>query len=92
MSVNIPQNPNAYFGTIGNHLVALREALNDLLQDAKYINAMGGAAFLQGPPFNLSPTDATNFANTIGSVTSANTTVQAIQAYLDSAVGYTGGN
>lgn len=91
MAVNVP-NPGTYFSTVGQHLVALREALNDLVQDGEYLNAMGGATFLEAAPFSLSTTDATNFATIIGAVTSTNTTVEAIQSFLTSAITLTGGN
>lgn len=91
MSVNVP-NPGTYFQTVGTHLVALREAMNDLTQDGKYLNAMGGATFLEGAPFNLSAADATAFANTIGAVTPSNATVTAVYNFLDSAISLTGGN
>lgn len=91
MAVNVP-NPGTYFSQIGQHLVALREAINDLTQDGTYLNAMGGATFLEGAPFNLSAADATNVANIIGVVTPTNATVTAINNYLTSAVSLTGGN
>lgn len=90
MAVNVP-NPGSYVAQLGQHLVNLRSAINDLATDGVYLNAMGGAAFLEGPPFNFAPADAQNIANIIGAVTPANTTVQAINAYLASAVTLTGG-
>lgn len=90
MPVNLP-NPIAYPAQLGQHLVALREALNDLIQDGTYINAMGGATFLEGPPFNFLPADATAIATVIGAVTPTNPTVVAIQNFLASAVSLTGG-
>ena len=90
MAVNVP-NPGLYFQQIGAHLIALREAINDLTQDGVYLNAMGGAAFLEAAPFNMSTADATNIANIIGAVTPTNATVEAINAYLASAVTLTGG-
>lgn len=90
MSVNIP-NPGSYLAQLGNDLVALRVAINNLVRDAEYVNAMGGAAFFEAAPFNLSTADATALANTIGSVTPQNATVQAINSYLQTAIPLTGG-
>jgi hypothetical protein len=90
MAVNVP-NPGSYLAQLGNDLVALRIAINNLVRDAEYLNAMGGAAFLEAAPFSLSTTDAANIANVIGVVTSTNTTVEAINSYLDSGVILTGG-
>lgn len=91
MAVNVP-NPGSYFQQLGTDLVNLRNALDALVRDATYLNAMGGAAFLEAAPFNLSATDAAAVANTIGAVTSTNTTVEAIQSFLASAVPLTGGS
>jgi hypothetical protein len=52
---------------------------------------MGGATFLEGAPFNLSTADATAVANLITTVTPTNSTVVAIQNYVNSAVTLTGG-
>lgn len=90
MAVNIP-NPGSYLAQLGNDLVALRNAMNDLQRDAAYVNAMGGAAFFQAAPFNMTAADATNLANTIGTVTPQNATVQAIMNFLNTAIPYTGG-
>lgn len=91
MAVNVP-NPGAYLGQLGTHLVALRDAINNLVQDATYVNAMGGAAFFEAAPFNLSATDAQFVASTIGAVTATNPTVVAINNYLASAVTLTAGS
>lgn len=90
MSVNTP-NPGTYFQQLGQDIVSLRNALDALLRDGAYLNTMGGAAFLESPPFSLSTADATAIANTIGAVTPTNSTVQAIEAFLNSAIGLTGG-
>ena len=90
MAVNTP-NPGSYIGQLGNHLVALREAINDLVQDATYLNAMGGATFLEAAPFSMNATDAQFVATTIGAVTPTNPTVVAINNYLASAVTLTAG-
>lgn len=90
MTTNVP-NPGLYISQLGNDLVALRVALDNLLRDSAYLNAVGGATFLQAAPFNMSATDAAAWVATIGAVTPANTTVQAIQAFLNSAVPLTGG-
>jgi hypothetical protein len=71
--------------------VNLREAINDLTQDGTYLNAMGGAAFLEAAPFNMDAADAQNVASIIGAVTPTNSTVEAINTYLASAVTLTGG-
>lgn len=91
VSVNLP-NPGSYYALLGQHIIALREAIQDLVQDGEYLNAMGGAAFLEAAPFNLAPADATAVANIIGPVVSGNTTVQAIETFLTSAIPLTGGN
>jgi hypothetical protein len=91
MAVNVP-NPGSYFLQLGIHLVALREAINDLTQDGTYLNAMGGVPFLEAAPFSLSPADATNVVNIIGAVTAQNATVVAINNYLASAITLTGGS
>lgn len=80
-AVNLP-NPGNYQAQLGGHVIAFREALQDLINDALYLNAQGGVAFLEAAPFNLSAADATLIMNTVGAVTTANTTVQAIQAFL----------
>jgi hypothetical protein len=91
MAVNVP-NPGSYLATIGQHLVNLREAINDLVQDGAYINAMGGAAFLSAAPMNIDAADAQFIANNIGAITPNNTTVEAINAFLTATITLTGGN
>lgn len=81
MAVNTP-NPGLYFANLGTHAVALREALQNLLNDAAYLQAMGGAAFLQAAPFSLAPADAAAIVATIGAVTPSNSVVQQIQAFI----------
>ena len=83
MAINVP-NPGIYFSTLGAHAVAFREALQDLLNDAAYLQAMGGATFLEAAPFSLSAADAAVVVNTIGAVIPTNPTVEAIQAFLAS--------
>lgn len=90
MAVNIP-NPGNYEQQLGADIVLLRQAINNLLRDGAYLNAMGGAAFLEAAPFSLSAADATTIVNTIGGVTPANATVQAIEAFLTAAITLTGG-
>ena len=80
--INAP-NPGVYFQTLGAHAVAFREALQNLLNDAAYLQSMGGIAFLEAAPFSLSPTDAQLIMNTIGAVVPSNTTVQAVQAFIN---------
>lgn len=91
MTVN-PPNPGSYFTNIGQHIVNLRQALNDLLIDAAYLNSVGGVAFLEAAPFSLSSTDATNFSNVISLVVPSNPTVQAIEGFISNATQYTAGN
>jgi hypothetical protein len=83
MAVNLP-NPALYLSMLGQDCKALRVALQDLINDAAYLNAIGGAATLEAAPFSLSAADATAIMNTIGTVTPANATVQAIQAFIAS--------
>lgn len=90
MATNLP-NPGAYLGQLGQDIVNLRRALDALLTDGAYLNAMGGATFLEAAPFNLSAADAATYVNTIGAVTPTNATVVAIQNFLNSAVTITGG-
>ena len=90
MSVNVP-NPGNYLAQLGNDVVALRIAINNLVRDGEYLNAMGGAAFLEAAPFSLSTTDAQTVATLIGAVTPTNSTVEAINAFITSAVSLTAG-
>lgn len=90
MSVNLP-NPGSYLASIGSHIVALREAMADLAQDADYLNAMGGATFLQAAPFSMPPSDANMVATIVGAATGGNSVVQSINAFIESAVPLTGG-
>lgn len=83
MAVNVP-NPGLYFALLGQHCVALREAVQDLLNDAAYLNAMGGATFLEAAPFNLAAADATAIMNTIGAVSPAASVVTEIQNFIES--------
>jgi hypothetical protein len=90
LAVNVP-NPGIYMSQLGQHLVNLRNALNDLVQDAEYLQAMGGTAFLEAAPFNLTPADATLIMNTVGQATSTNAVVLSIDQFLASAITLTGG-
>lgn len=93
MAVNVP-NPGIYQQQLGNHIIALREAINDLVQDGTYLNQMGGAAFLTAASPNgmgIASADATAIVNTIGAVTATNTTVVAINTFINSAVFLTAG-
>lgn len=90
MSVNVP-NPGTYFIQIGQDIVNLRNAIDALVKDGAYLTAMGGASFLEAAPFSLSTADATAIANVITAVTPTNPTVEAIEAFLASAVTLTGG-
>jgi hypothetical protein len=91
MPVNLP-NPGLYYGQLGQHLIALQTAIDNLVQDATYLNAMGGTAFLEAAPFSLDANDAQLIVGTVGAVTADNTVVQQIQAFLLSAIQLTGGN
>lgn len=90
MATNLP-NPGNYISNLGADIVALRNALNNLLKDGAYLNAMGGAPFLEAAPFSLSTADAVAIANVITAVTPTNPTVQAIETFLASAITLTGG-
>lgn len=81
MTVNAP-NPGLYTSQLGNHCVALRNALNDLLNDSAYLASMGGTVFLEAAPMNLAPADATVVMNTVGAVIPTNAVVQALQAFI----------
>lgn len=91
MPVNLP-NPGNYYAQLGQHLVDLQRAIDNLVKDATYLNAMGGSAFLEAAPFSLNANDATFIANSIGAVTANNATVIAINNFLASTVQLTGGN
>jgi hypothetical protein len=80
-SINLP-NPGSYQQQLGGHVVAFREALQDLINDAAYLNSQGGTAFLTAPPYSFSASDATLIMSTIGAVNATNTTVEALQAFL----------
>lgn len=91
MPVNLP-NPGNYYAQLGQHLVDLQKAIDNLVKDATYLNSMGGAAFLEAAPFSLDSNDATFIANSIGAVTANNATVVSINNFLASTVQLTGGN
>lgn len=80
-AVNLP-NPGTYFIGLSQHITAFRDALQELLNDAAYLNSQGGAAFLEAAPYSLSAADATLIMTTVGAVTPTNATVEAIQAFL----------
>lgn len=81
MTVNTP-NPGNYQQQLSQHIVQFRDSLQNLLNDAAYLNSVGGAAFLTAPPFNMSTADANLIMSTIGVVTPTNSVVQSIQAFL----------
>lgn len=91
MTVNIP-NPGTYLAQLGQHIVNLRDAMDDLTDDAAYLAAMGGTAFLEAAPFSLSASDAALIMNTIGTVTPTNATVESINGFLAASVSLTGGS
>lgn len=82
MAVNTPP-PSSYQVNLGAHVVAFRDALQVLLNDAAYLNSMGGATFLE-TTMGMSAADAQTVVSTIGAVTPGNSTVQSIQAFLAS--------
>jgi hypothetical protein len=83
MAINVP-NSGIYQQQLGAHLVQFRDALQQLLNDAAYLNSMGGAAFLTSAQMGISPADATTIVNTVGAVTPQSTVVQQIQAFIAS--------
>lgn len=82
MAINTP-NPGLYQQQLGQHVVSFRDALQALLNDAAYINSMGGATFLT-TVIGLSAADAQMVVSTVGAVTPGNAVVQQIQAFLAS--------
>ena len=82
MAVNLP-NPGSYLLQLGQHSKALRDALQDLINDGAYLNNIG-VATLEAPPFSLAAADAQNIINVFGAVTPANPTVEAIEAFIAS--------
>jgi hypothetical protein len=89
MAVNVDVQ---FLPNIGNHLVALRVAMDALVRDGTYINAMGGAALFEAAPFNLLSGDAQFIATNIGAVTADNSVVESVYAFLEACVGLTGGD
>ncbi len=83
MAINVP-NPGNYYTQLGQHCTAFRDALNNLLNDAAYLQAMGGTAFLEAAPFNLAAGDAATVMNTVGAVTPNNGVVQTLQQFIAS--------
>lgn len=82
MAVNVP-NTSVYTSQLGQHCTAFRDALQALLNDAAYLNAMGGTSFLE-TTLGIDATDAQEIVNVVGAVTPSNTTVQAIQGWINS--------
>lgn len=80
-AVNLP-NPGSYMQKLSSDIVALRTALQNLINDAGYLNAQGGATFLEAAPYSLSAADATLIMATIGAVVPTNSVVIALQAFL----------
>jgi hypothetical protein len=91
MAVNVP-NAGSYLAQLGQHVVDLREAIDNLIQDGTYLNAMGGAAFLEAAPMSIDATDAQFIATNIGAITPTNATVEAILAFITTVTPLTGGN
>jgi hypothetical protein len=82
MAVNTP-NPGNYLAKLGQDLVNFRNALQTLMNDANYLNSMGGVAMLEAAPFNMTAADAQYVVNAIGAVTPTNAVVTAINNYLN---------
>lgn len=91
MAVNQP-NPGLYMQALGNHVTTFRDALQVLINDAKYLNANGGIAALEAAPFNMASTDATEIMATVGTITPTNAVVQQVQSFIDSTEFLWGGN
>lgn len=83
MSVNLP-NPALYQAQLGQHCTAFRNALNDLIQDATYLNGNGGISLLES--LGIAPTDAQQIVSVIGSVTNTNPVVQSVETFIQSTV------
>lgn len=84
MAVNVPQSAG-YQQQLGFHCTQFRNALQQIMNDAAWLNSMGGATFLEAAAPNglgLSTADATAIMTAIGVVTPQNATVQSIQAWL----------
>jgi proline dehydrogenase len=90
MTVNTP-NSGAWMAKLGNDCTNFRNALTALLNDAAYLNAIGGAATLENV-FLIDTADASAIMNTIGTVLPTNATVQEIQAFINSTEFLWGGN
>jgi hypothetical protein len=81
MPINVP-NSGAYQQQLGQHVTQFRDALQQLLNDAAYLQSMGGSAFLQAAPFNMSQVDADKIMATVGAVTPQNSVVSSLQAWI----------
>lgn len=90
MAINVP-NPGVYQQQLGQHIIQFRDALQALLNDAAYLNSVGGATFLTGT-MGLTPADATTVMNTVGAVTPQNSVVQSLQNWLATTQPLWGGN
>jgi len=88
MSVNLP-NSGLYQAQLGQHCTAFRDALDALMKDAQYINGNGGTELLVN--LGIDATDAQQIVSTIGSVTSENSVVQMVTAFINSTVFLWGG-
>jgi hypothetical protein len=83
MAVNVP-DPNAFLQKLGRDVTNFRNDLQALMNDAAYLNSMGGSGFLQAPPFSMPAADADKIMATVGAVTATNPVVQNLQAWLAS--------
>jgi hypothetical protein len=88
VSVNLP-NAGLYQQQLGTHCTRFRDALNDLLNDAEYINGNGGSALLVA--LGIDATDAEQIISTVGAVTPSNSIVQQLQAFIATTVFLWGG-
>lgn len=71
MAVNVP-NSGVFLADVGSVITSLRDAYQACLNKNNYLTAMGGIAFLQAPPFNLSPSDAQGVVAALGNIAASN--------------------
>lgn len=95
MAANLP-NPGLYQQKLGQHCVNARLAMQQLMADCVYINAMGGLAFLtgdyaSGAGLGIDGPSAEVIMATIGALTPASANVQQIQALIEGTATLWGG-
>jgi hypothetical protein len=66
---NVP-NPGNYTANIGQLVTSFRDDYQRILNANSYLNANGGAAFLEAAPFNFSPDDAAAWVAALGNLAS----------------------